>query len=182
MAIEIYPEPSRNSPILHRCRVHIPDDGGRHPILYLLHGVGDSEDDWDDVAGRKGSLLRWLPPGLPMYIVLPYCKPRIFPNGRRFDYLRSFPDTNQFVDYFEQGLVEGLQNRYPNIDWERQAIGGISMGGFLAFEIAARRFALNPAWHAPFRCVGLFSAALQACDDLQKRRQILQSRRRACSI
>jgi S-formylglutathione hydrolase FrmB len=72
------------------------------------------------------------------------------------------------VEYFD-GLVDGLRNHYGNVDWERQAIGGISMGGYLAFEIAARRAAANE----PFRSVGLFSAVLQLCDNLQKMSQDL---------
>jgi pimeloyl-ACP methyl ester carboxylesterase len=160
MAIHIYPEPSPNSPVMHRCRIHVPDDNEPHPILYLLHGVGDSEDDWDDVSDRKGILSQWLPPAFPMYVVLPYCKPRSFPGGRQFAYPHSFPNADQFVEYFEQGLVANLRNRYPNGDWQRQAIGGISMGGYLAFEIATRRI------QTPFRCIGLFSAALQSCANL----------------
>jgi hypothetical protein len=103
---------------------------------------------------------------LPHVVVLPYCKPRRFPDGRQLAYQGAFPDANQFVEYFEQGFVDSLRNRYPNVDWERQAVGGISMGGYLAFEIATRRTRPGPVWETPFRCIGLFSAALQSCANL----------------
>jgi hypothetical protein len=167
MAVDVYPIAAADSPVRYRVRVHVPDDRGQHPILYLLHGIGDGEDDWDDVTGHKGRLRAWLPAGFPLYVVTPYCKPRTFPDGQAMPYsAHHFPDAGSFVDYFENGLVESLRNRYPNIAWQRQAIGGISMGGFLAFEIAARRVAANPVWRRPFQCIGLFSPALQACANL----------------
>jgi pimeloyl-ACP methyl ester carboxylesterase len=165
MPVISYPTPSADSLILHRCRVHAPADGGRHPVLFLLHGVDDSEDDWDDVSRRKGAPPFRLPPNFPAYVVLPYCKPRNFPNGEIVAYPSAFPDVNQFVRYFEDGLVESLRRRYPEADWDHQAIGGVSMGGYLAFEIASRR-AKAAASRAPFRCIGLFSAALHMCDTL----------------
>jgi len=169
MAVDVYPMQAADGPVRYRVRVHVPDDRGQHPIVYLLHGIGDSEDDWDDVTERKGRLRTWLPAGFPLYVVTPYCKPRTSPDGRAMPYsAHHFPEGGNFVDYFENGLVESLRNHYPNIAWERQAIGGISMGGFLAFEIAARRATANPVWRAPFRCIALFSAALQACANLQQ--------------
>lgn len=166
MPIRIYPEPSSESAVNTRCRVHVPADEGAHPILFLLHGVGDSEDDWEDVTHRKGDLRDWLPPGFPMYVVLPHCKPREGRDGAEMVYHDWHPDAGQFATMFEGGLVDGLEAAFPNIDWTRQAIGGISMGGFLAFEVASRRRAGRAPQHQPFRAIGLFSAALQACDDL----------------
>jgi hypothetical protein len=54
------------------CRVVCPDAEGRVPVLYLLHGQGDTEEDWLGEKGQLETLLDDLK-APAMCLVMPFC-------------------------------------------------------------------------------------------------------------
>lgn len=103
----------------------------KYPVLYLLHGIGGDETEWDRFA-KPGLLLdNLLADGkaVPMIIVLP--------NGRAQKNDR--PEGNIFAAgpafaAFEQDLLQDviptIQSRYSvQADRDHRALAGLSMGG-----------------------------------------------------
>ena len=103
----------------------------KYPVLYLLHGIGGDETEWDRFA-KPGLLLDNLlvdGKAVPMIIVMP--------NGRAQKNDR--PEGNVYAAgpafaAFEQDLLQDviptIQSRYSvQADREHRALAGLSMGG-----------------------------------------------------
>lgn len=103
----------------------------RYPVLYLLHGHGDTPSDWitrGHLQGIVDGLIarREIP---PLLIVMPQ-------GGTDWYVDRKEPIETAF---FEELLPE-IETRYPvRTDREGRAIGGVSMGGFGALRYAITR-------------------------------------------
>jgi enterochelin esterase-like enzyme len=104
----------------------------RYPYVILLHGSNSSDELWDslgvDEAIVRGVALGRLP---PMAVVMPWggelANTNTFGAGASWEYVV----TDELIPFVES--VYCLQNIR-----EGRAIGGISRGGFWAFEIAFR--------------------------------------------
>lgn len=101
------------------------------PVLYLMHGSNEDDGHWLRL-GLKGTLDRKirdheLP---PMIVVLPFGN--VIANRNRFD-------AASWGNIFLTELIPIAEERY-RIDPHREtrAIGGISRGGFWAYQIAFR--------------------------------------------
>jgi S-formylglutathione hydrolase FrmB len=125
----------------------------RYPVIYLLHGLGGNEDNWvkgghaDAAADRQnleaiiimadgddGFYVNWATP-------VDYEKclqtPRIF--GRPEDPKAYCVKTPRYEDYIVKDLVAHVDATYRTIaNRNARAIGGLSMGGFGALELAMR--------------------------------------------
>ena len=122
-----------------------------YPVLYLLHGMGDSEDAWT-VVGRANIIVDNLiakNKARPLVIVMPYGHTPSAP-----------PDMRSIGNYgaFEKDLVEDVipyvQNRYRvSKDQKDRAIVGLSMGGGQSLTVGLG----NPEL---FGWVGAFSSAV----------------------
>jgi enterochelin esterase-like enzyme len=114
---------------------------GRRPLLVFLHGKG---------SGGSGSNLN-----SQMYAALAQLGPRapdvVFPDGGEDSYWHN-RDSGRWGDYVVDEVIPQAIRRL-NADPHRVAIGGISMGGFGAYDIAR----LHPG---RFCAVGGHSAAL----------------------
>jgi len=132
----------------------------RYPVLYLLHGMGDSEDAWT-VVGRDNFIVDNLLARdkiRPFVIVMPYGHTPSAP-----------PDMRSIGNYetFERDLIEDVipyvQNRYRvSKDQKDRAIVGLSMGGGQSLTIGLGNLEL-------FGWVGAFSSAVpkgQKLDNL----------------
>ena len=96
-----------------------------YPVLFLLHGYGGNEKDW--TAKTK---LESYTADLPMIIVMP--------EGKNSWYVNSETDPNsRYEDYIMHDLPEYVNLNYP-IDTMREAIAGLSMGGYGALVLALR--------------------------------------------
>lgn len=119
-----------------RAIVYIPpgfDPHGKYPVLYLLHSLGGTEDEWPSVVAPQVILdnLYARKKAAPMIIVMP--------NGRAMKDDR--PGQNIFdsvkvkaFSTFEEDLLHDLipyiEARYPVYsDRAHRAIAGLSMGG-----------------------------------------------------
>jgi S-formylglutathione hydrolase FrmB len=101
------------------------DPTKRYPVLYLLHGYTGGYEDW--VARTK---LRDYMKDVPMLVVMP--------DGENSWYVNSFTEPNErFEDYLVNDVPHYVQTMY-SVDTTRQAIAGLSMGGYGALMLALR--------------------------------------------
>ncbi len=131
-----------------------------YPVLYLLHGMGDTEDAWT-VVGRANVIVDNLlakNKARPLVIVMPYGHTPSAP-----------PDMRSIGNYgaFEKDLIEDVipyvQKRYRvSSNQKDRAIVGLSMGGGQSLTVGLG----NPEL---FGWVGAFSSAVpkgQKLDNL----------------
>jgi enterochelin esterase-like enzyme len=122
----------------------------RLPVLYLLHGGGDSDDSWSTV-GRAGAILDNLiaaDKAVAMILVMPA--------GHISTEFRLTPGVHMGHDAFNDDLTKVVlpfvDSHYRTVpDRNHRAIAGLSMGGLQALSIA-----LDDS--ADFAYVGIFSS------------------------
>ena len=107
--------------------------GRKYPVLYLLHGIGGDETEWQRFVTPEILLDNLLADGkiLPMIVV--------FPNGRARSDDRAprelfSPEHSAAFANFEHDLLDdvipAIQARYSvQADREHRALAGLSMGG-----------------------------------------------------
>lgn len=106
-------------------------DGTKYPVLYLLHGIGGTEEEWRR-GGRPDIILDNLladKKAEPMIIVMP--------NGRAQkddrpgpDAMRTAPAFGQFDKDLLGSLIPFIESKYSvKTDRESRALAGLSMGG-----------------------------------------------------
>ncbi len=107
----------------------------RYPVLYLLHGIGGSQDEWRGYVRAHAVLDQLIAAGkaAPMIVVMP--------NGRALKDDRPPPADRVFTPgnaagfaHFERDLLEflipAIDKAYPTqAERGRRAIAGLSMGG-----------------------------------------------------
>jgi enterochelin esterase-like enzyme len=117
-----------------RMNVYTPpgyDRSKRYPVLYLLHGIGGDETEWERYAHPEVLLDNLIAEGkaMPMLIVMP--------NGRAQKDDRPMGDLFKHAPSFSIFERDLLDDVIPNIearfsvasDREHRAIAGLSMGG-----------------------------------------------------
>jgi enterochelin esterase-like enzyme len=103
----------------------------KYPVLYLLHGIGGDETEWERFAHPENLLDNLIADGkvVPMIIVMP--------NGRAQKDDRAGPNamaTAPAFANFERDLLDdvipAIQSRYStDTNRESRALAGLSMGG-----------------------------------------------------
>jgi len=151
--LKYHPNPTNDKPdALPRCCVYLPANckaAGPYRVLYLLHGVGDTEYSWE-VNGNLSALINELiRDGQidPMIVVMPFGFVK-----QEYKLIRKFPEKEEF-DTFLGEVIEKIESKYSEIDQKRRALAGLSMGGKQALEYVLD----NPN---KFEALGAFSAAL----------------------
>lgn len=140
---------------LRRMHVYTPpgyESGSqRYPVLYLLHGGGDTDHSWPTV-GRAGAILDNLiaeGKAAPMIVVMPAGHV-----SRDFQ-LRTGRDTmgrDKFNDDLTGDVVPYIDRTYRTKEGrENRALAGLSMGGLQTLTISLTRADL-------FGWVGVFSS------------------------
>jgi len=144
---------SKATTSLRRMHIYTPPGyeagSARLPVLYLLHGGGDSDDSWWTV-GRAGIILDNLiaaGKALPMIVVMPA--------GHISANFRLTPGFRMGHDAFNDDLVHVVlpyvdANYRTVADRDHRAIAGLSMGGAQALNISLES-------SDQFAWVGLFS-------------------------
>ncbi|MCP4257153.1 MAG: esterase [Planctomycetes bacterium] len=130
-----------------------------YPVLYLLHGMGDTEDAWT-VVGRANIIVDNLlaaKKARPLVIVMPYGHTPSAP-----------PDMRSIGRYaaYEKDLIEDVipyvQKRYRvSKNQKDRAIAGLSMGGGQSLTIGLGNLKL-------FGWVGAFSSAVPKSPKLDE--------------
>lgn len=125
---------------MRRMHVYTPPgydrDNRRYPVLYLLHGGGDSDDSWPTV-GRAGAILDNLlakRAAVPMLVVMPAGHV-----SREFQLSRGrlTMGHDAFNDDLVKDVIPYVDQTYRSIaDREHRAIAGLSMGGLQTLTIS----------------------------------------------
>jgi len=100
----------------------------RYPVIYLLHGAGDSEKKWSQSTGIAKLADK--------YNVIILC-----PNGGRTSWYFDSPidPKYQFESYVSKDCVSYIDKHYrTQADRQHRALCGNSMGGHGAFFLAIR--------------------------------------------
>ena len=116
---------------------YVADAAKRYPVLYLLHGYGQTAADWSTI-GKAGMILDNLVAdgkAVPMVIVMPFC----------------YGDMDIITEGFEAGVMQNdrlfeealLNEILPRVESDYRvagnrdgrAIAGLSMGGLESLEI-----------------------------------------------
>ncbi len=122
------------------------DTARRYPVLYLLHGWGGGHWDW----ASKTELQTYCN-GKEILVVLPDAENSWYVNS-------TMKPQERFQDYIAQELPALIAKRYA-ADTSKQAIAGLSMGGYGAVMLALK----HPHKYA---VAGSFSGALTMPRDL----------------
>lgn len=103
----------------------------KYPVLYLLHGIGGDETEWERFAKPDMLEDNLLADGkaVPMIIVMP--------NGRaeaddhpKDNAMRHAPAFAKFEDDLLKDVIPTIESRYSvESDREHRALAGLSMGG-----------------------------------------------------
>ena len=120
----------------------------RYPVLYMLHGLGGNERDWERL-GLFATATSLIQAGdiQPLIIVTPAGE-----SGYWVDHAGNGP---RFGTYVARDLVETIDAEYrTHAARSARAIGGMSMGGHGALQLALN----NPG---EFSIVGAHSVALR---------------------
>lgn len=97
----------------------------RYPVLYLLHGYAGTHTNWS----QRTRLFDYLK-DVPLIVVMP--------DGENSWYVNSpFKPQDRFEDYLVHDIPAYIRQSY-SVDTTRQAIAGLSMGGYGAVMIALR--------------------------------------------
>jgi enterochelin esterase-like enzyme len=124
------------------------DPQRRFPVLYMLHGLGGDCREWRRY-GLFTAATRLIEEGsIPPLII-------VTPEGGRSYWADHTGSGQRFRTYVQRDLVSMIDRQYRTLAArESRAIGGVSMGGNGALQIAI---------HAPetFRVVGAHSVALR---------------------
>jgi enterochelin esterase-like enzyme len=103
----------------------------KYPVLYLLHGIGGDETEWQRYATPDILLDNLLADGkaVPMIVVMP--NGRAQKNDRaEGDVFRSAPAFAAFEDDLLKDVIPTIESRYSvEADREHRALAGLSMGG-----------------------------------------------------
>ncbi len=126
-------------------------DNRSYPVLYLLHGGGDSDDSWPTV-GRAGAILDNLlaaHQAVPMIVVMPAGHV-----SRDFQ-LRSGLNTmghDKFNDDMTGSIIPYVDRTYRTIaDRNHRGLAGLSMGGLQVLTLSLTNSDL-------FSYIGVFSS------------------------
>jgi enterochelin esterase-like enzyme len=103
----------------------------KYPVLYLLHGIGGDETEWDRFATPDVMLDNLIADkkAVPMIIVMP--NGRAQKNDRaEGNVFAAAPAFEKFEDDLLQDVIPVIESRYSvQADREHRALAGLSMGG-----------------------------------------------------
>jgi enterochelin esterase-like enzyme len=140
---------------------------GTFPVLYLLHGSGDTEAGWTAIGRANLILDNLIAQGKakPMIVVMPYGR------AREDVYLAPFATANTQPDAFANDLLNDvvpMVEKFYRISGkpDQRAIAGLSMGGGQALQIGLHNL-------DKFHAIGAFSAALRAQNVEEQYKDIL---------
>src|SRR5262245_22543346 len=126
----------------------------KYPVLYLLHGIGGDETEWQRFAKPNVLLDNLLAEGkvTPMIVVMP--NGRAQKNDRaEGDVFRSAPAFAAFEQDLLKAVIPTIEARYAvQADREHRALAGLSMGGGQSLNFGLAHL-------DTFAWVGAFSAA-----------------------
>src|SRR5687768_4487152 len=126
----------------------------KYPVLYLLHGIGGDETEWQRFAKPDVLLDNLIADGKATAMIV------VMPNGRaqkndraEGDVFRSAPAFAAFEKDLLEDVIPTIESRYSvAADREHRALAGLSMGGGQSLNFGLKHL-------DTFAWVGAFSAA-----------------------
>ncbi|MDG3005404.1 alpha/beta hydrolase-fold protein [Paludisphaera mucosa] len=132
--LEMIPYESRSVGATRKMQVYTPPRYSKemkYPVLYLLHGIGGDETEWQRIAHPDLVLDNLIADGkaLPMIVVMP--NGRAQKNDRaEGDVFASAPAFAAFERDLLESVIPTIEARYSvQADREHRALAGLSMGG-----------------------------------------------------
>ena len=103
----------------------------KYPVLYLLHGIGGDETEWQRFAQPENLLDNLIADGKATPMILVFPNGRAQPNDRAegnvFLHLRAFEN---FEGELLKDVIPTIESRYSvRTEREQRALVGLSMGG-----------------------------------------------------
>jgi enterochelin esterase-like enzyme len=139
----------------------------KYPVLYLLHGIGGDETEWQRFANPGALFDNLIADGkaVPMIVVMP--NGRAQKNDRaEGDVMRSAPAFAVFERDLLDDLIPAVESKYAvDKDREKRAIAGLSMGGGQAFNFGLGNLDTF-AWVGPFSAAPNTKPAEQLIPDV----------------
>jgi beta-glucosidase len=127
----------------------------RVPVLYLLHGIGDTEEGWTR-TGKADAILDNLyadKKASPMIVVMPYGRASAEPAPANPFEGNPFEAYAAFEKDLLKDVIPFIESHYPvQADAEHRAIAGLSMGGGQSLTFGLRNL-------DTFAWIGGFSSA-----------------------
>ena len=130
----------------------------RYPVLYLLHGIAGTQDEWRGYVRATAIFDKLIADGkmVPMIVVMPngraLADDRVPPGDRTFtpEHIAGFA---KFEQELLESLIPAIDKQYQTFaDAKRRAIAGLSMGGGQALNFGLGNL-------GTFAWVGGFSSA-----------------------
>jgi len=125
----------------------------KYPVLYLMHGIGGDETEWQRFAHPNVMLDNLIADGkaVPMIVVMP--NGRAQKDDRASGGFGSAPAFATFEQDLLKDVIPAVESRYSvRTDREHRALAGLSMGGGQALNFGLGHL-------DTFAWVGAFSAA-----------------------
>ncbi|TMA28673.1 MAG: esterase family protein [Deltaproteobacteria bacterium] len=134
-------------------RVLLPADYAEHPtarypVLYLLHGAGDTYKTW-----TQNTDVESFTAPLPLIVVMPDAGHNGSPPNEAGWYTDWKDGSRQWEKFHIDVLIPYIEANYRTLGAGHRAVAGLSMGGFGAMSYAARHPGL-------FRAAASFSGAV----------------------
>jgi enterochelin esterase-like enzyme len=132
---------------------------GKYPVLYLLHGSGDTESGWVTIGRANVILDNLLAEGKvkPMIVVMPFGHPQ--PSVGFGSISPASSDRAAFTRDLLEDVMPMVEKMYRiSARPETRAIAGLSMGGGQSLNIGLTHLEL-------FHWIGVFSAGLPRNSD-----------------
>ena len=154
--VHIHKYPSKTLGITRSLYIYTPpgyetSENVRYPVLYLFHGLGDTEDAWTGI-GRANFIVDNLlaeKKAKPLVIVMPYGHTPAAPPD-----MRSIGNYGAFEKDLIKDIIPYVQKRYRvSKEQKDRAIAGLSMGGGQSLTIGLGNLEL-------FGWIGAFSSAV----------------------
>jgi len=103
----------------------------KYPVLYLLHGIGGDETEWQRFTQPENILDNLIADGkaVPMIIALPNGRAEVndHPTDNAFSHAKAF---ETFEGDLLNDVIPAIESRYSTLtDREHRALAGLSMGG-----------------------------------------------------
>jgi len=139
----------------------------KYPVLYLLHGSGDTEAGWTTIGRANLIMDNLIAAGKtkPMIVVMPYGR------AREDVYLAPFATPTPGQDAFANDLLSDvipMVEKFYRIEAkpDDRAIAGLSMGGGQALQIGLHHL-------DEFHYIGAFSAGIRQQNTEEQYKDIL---------
>lgn len=144
----------------------------RYPVLYLLHGIGGDETEWQRFANPDALFDNLIADGkaVPMIVVMP--NGRAQKNDRaEGNVMQSAPAFATFERDLLDDLIPAIEQKYSvDANREKRAIAGLSMGGGQSFNFGLGNLDTF-AWIGPFSAAPNTKPPAELIPDVEAAKQ-----------